>query len=62
MVEASAAIAEGAVRLHEELPDNLAFDYETKNPADGGGVSDGRKAKLQLLPRLGTYSRSDSAK
>jgi aerobic carbon-monoxide dehydrogenase large subunit len=28
MVEASAAIAEGAVRLHEELSDNLAFDYE----------------------------------
>jgi aerobic carbon-monoxide dehydrogenase large subunit len=28
MVEAGAAIAEGAVRLHEELPDNLAFDYE----------------------------------
>jgi carbon-monoxide dehydrogenase large subunit len=28
VVEASAAIAEGAVLLHEELPDNLAFDYE----------------------------------
>jgi carbon-monoxide dehydrogenase large subunit len=28
LVEASDAIANGAVKLHEELPDNLAFDYE----------------------------------
>ena len=28
VVEAGEAIADGAVRLHEELPDNLAFDYE----------------------------------
>jgi aerobic carbon-monoxide dehydrogenase large subunit len=28
LVEASDAIADGAVALHEELPDNLAFDYE----------------------------------
>ena len=28
IVEASGAMADGAVVLHEELPDNLAFDYE----------------------------------
>ena len=28
VVEAGEAIADGAVRLHDELPDNLAFDYE----------------------------------
>jgi aerobic carbon-monoxide dehydrogenase large subunit len=28
VVEAGEAIADGAVRLHEELPDNLALDYE----------------------------------
>ena len=27
-VEAGEVIADGAVRLHEDLPDNLAFDYE----------------------------------
>src|SRR5258708_20263018 len=30
---ASDAIAEGAVRVHDELPDNLAFDYEYGNRA-----------------------------
>jgi carbon-monoxide dehydrogenase large subunit len=28
VVEADEAMADGAVRLHEDLPDNLAFDYE----------------------------------
>src|SRR3981189_845967 len=28
VVAAGEAIADGAVRLHDELPDNLAFDYE----------------------------------
>jgi aerobic carbon-monoxide dehydrogenase large subunit len=28
VVEAGEAIADGAVRLHEDMPDNLAFDYE----------------------------------
>lgn len=28
VVEAEKALTEGAVRLHEELPDNLVFDYE----------------------------------
>jgi carbon-monoxide dehydrogenase large subunit len=28
IVEASSAMADGAVVLHEDLPDNLAFDYE----------------------------------
>jgi aerobic carbon-monoxide dehydrogenase large subunit len=31
VVEASEAIADGAVHLHEELPDNLAFEYEYGN-------------------------------
>jgi aerobic carbon-monoxide dehydrogenase large subunit len=30
-VEAADALAEGAVRLHDEFPDNLAFDYEYGN-------------------------------
>jgi aerobic carbon-monoxide dehydrogenase large subunit len=31
LVTASDAIADGAVRVHDELPDNLAFDYEYGN-------------------------------
>ncbi|MBN8964566.1 MAG: xanthine dehydrogenase family protein molybdopterin-binding subunit, partial [Rhizobiales bacterium] len=33
VVEAEEAITDGAVRLHEELPDNLVFDYEYGNQA-----------------------------
>ena len=33
LVTARAAIAAGAVRVHDELPDNLAFDYEYGNQA-----------------------------
>jgi carbon-monoxide dehydrogenase large subunit len=31
LVEADAAMAQGAARLHEEFPDNLAFEYEYGN-------------------------------
>jgi carbon-monoxide dehydrogenase large subunit len=33
LVTARDAIADGAVRVHDELPDNLAFDYEYGNQA-----------------------------
>ena len=33
MVDAGDALAAGAVRVHDEMPDNLAFDYEYGNRA-----------------------------
>jgi carbon-monoxide dehydrogenase large subunit len=50
IVEASDGLADGAVRLHEEFPDNLAFDYEygDRQAADQAMAAAAHVVRVQL--------------